>query len=88
MNLRQKVALVAIPAVLAVGGGALAVQASSSHPTTAAPAAVQTATDPTEPTGAAEAAEAPEAPGTPDIGNADAPGTAGAEVDNQFDGEQ
>jgi hypothetical protein len=49
MNLRQKVALVAIPAVLALGGGALAVQASSSHPTTAAPAAVQTATDPTEP---------------------------------------
>jgi hypothetical protein len=49
MNLREKVALVAIPAVLALGGGALAVQASSSHPTTAAPAAVQTATDPTEP---------------------------------------
>jgi hypothetical protein len=88
MNLKQKIALVAIPAVLALGGGALAVQASSGHPTAVAPAAVQTATDPTEPAGAAEAAEAPEAPGAPEVGHADAAGAAGAEVDNQFDGEQ
>jgi hypothetical protein len=84
MNLRQKVALVAIPAVLALGGGALAVQASSAHPTNAAPAAVQTATDPTEPaestTETVEANDPPLAPGVAPHND------SGDSVDHQFEG--
>lgn len=85
MNWKRKFALVAVPAVLALGGGALAVQAS---PMTVGPPPApqsQTGAEPAETTGAAEAADAPEAPGAPNVGHADAPG---ANVDHQFEGNE
>jgi len=80
MNFRRKLAIVAVPAVLALGGGAIAVHAATPNP--APPKAAQDAPDPTETPGAAETPEAPEAPGTPDVGHADPAG----EVDNQSTG--
>jgi len=91
MNWKRNFALLAVPAVLALGGGALAVQAASSPaPSTPASqsqtgAAPAEATEPAEAVGAAEAVDAPEASGAPDVGHADAPG---ANVDHQFEGNE
>jgi len=84
MNWKRKLALVAVPAVLALGGGALAVQASSTPSGPSTPAS-QTGAEPSEMTGAAEKVDATEAPGAPDVGHADA---AGANVDHQFEGNE
>lgn len=76
MNLRRKLAIVAVPAVLALSGGAIAVHAASTpNPTSqnAAPAAGEPAEAPETP-GTTETPEAPEAPGTPDVGHADPAG--------------
>ena len=63
MNWKRRFALLAVPAaVLALGGGALAVQAAPVHQAIAVQAAgVQTATDPTEPAETTEAVETVEA---------------------------
>ncbi len=87
MNLKRKFALVAVPAVLALGGGALVAQASTTQspgPSTPAPQS-QTGAEPAETVGAGETVDAPEAPGAADVGHADAPG---ANVDHQFDGSE
>jgi len=86
MNLKRKFALVAIPAVLALGGGALAVQASTTASPSPTPAPQsQTGAEPAETAGAGETVDAPEAPGAADVGHADAPG---ANVDHQFEGNE
>jgi hypothetical protein len=78
VNLRRKLAIVAVPAVLAISGGAIAVHAASTPnptPQNAAPAAAEPAeATGTETTGTAETPETPEAPGTPDVGHADPAG--------------
>lgn len=86
MNFRRKIAIVALPAVLALAGGAIAVHAAST-PNPVPPKAAHDAPDPTEATGteaqaAAEKPETPEAPGAADVGHADPAG----EVDNQSTG--
>jgi hypothetical protein len=85
MNLKQKIALVAIPAVLAIGAGMIAVQAAPVHKAAAVPAAVQTATDPTEPAESTtpEAVEAND----PALPAGQTPhNDTGDNVDHQFDG--
>jgi hypothetical protein len=84
MNWKRKFALVAVPAVLALSGGALVVQAAPTSPSPSSPAS-QTGTEPTETTGGAEKVDAIEAPGAGDVGHADAPG---ANVDHQFEGNE
>ncbi|HEV2035609.1 MAG TPA: hypothetical protein VGU71_15690 [Candidatus Dormibacteraeota bacterium] len=78
MNLRRKLAIVAVPAVLALSGGAIAVHAASTpNPTSqnAAPKTAEPAETPgAETPGTAETPEAPEAPGTLDVGHADPAG--------------
>ena len=85
MNLKRKFALVAVPAVLALGGGALAVQASPMTPSPTPAPRSQTGVEPAEAVGTAETVDAPEAPGAADVGHADA---AGANVDHQFEGSE
>jgi len=85
MNLKRKFALVAVPAVLALGGGALAVQASTTQTPGPSTPASQTGAEPTEAIGGTEKVDTTEAPGTPDVGHADAPG---ANVDHQFEGNE
>lgn len=87
MNFRRKLAIVAVPAVLVLAGGAVAVHAATPNP--APPRAVQDAADPAEAAGvekpdAAEKAEAPEAPGTLDVGHADPAG----DVNHEATGEE
>jgi len=84
MNWKRKLALVAVPAVLALGGGALVVQAAPTSPSPTSPAS-QTGTEPAETSVGAEKVDAIEAPGGPDVGHADAPG---ANVDHQFEGNE
>lgn len=90
MDWKRRVALLAVPAVLAIGGGALVVHAATPPPTppksqAAEPAEVADPVEAAGAAGAAEAPEAPEAPGAPEVGRAD---PAGANTDNQFEGEQ
>jgi hypothetical protein len=87
MTFRRKLAIVAVPAVLALGGGAIAVHAATPNP--APTTSASDAADPVEATAAetpasAETPEAPEAPGTPNVGHADPAG----QVDNQATGEE
>jgi hypothetical protein len=86
MNLKRKLAIVAVPVVLAIGGAA-AVHAATPNP--APPKAAQEAPDPAETTGtetsaAKETPEAPDAPGTAGVGHADPAG----DVDHQATGEE
>ena len=85
MNLKQKIALVAIPAALAIGAGMIAVQAAPS-PTPPKPNS-STAAEPAEvaePAGAAESTtETVEANEPPGGGHAD---PDGQNVDHQFEG--
>ena len=99
MSWKRKLAAAAVPAVLALGGGALAVHASSLalgggalavHASSTPPPgpstpASQTGAEPSETTGGAEKIDATEAPGAPDVGHTDA---AGANVDHQFEGNE
>jgi hypothetical protein len=85
MTVRRKLAIVAVPAVLALAGGAIAVHAATPNPTTAAadPA------DPVEATAAetpasAEKPEAAEATGTTEAGHADPAG----DVNHEATGEE
>jgi hypothetical protein len=84
VNFRRKLAIVAVPAVLALSGGAIAVHATSTPtpaPQNAAPKAAEPAETPdAETPGTAETAEAPETPGTPDVGHADPAGDVQHEV--------
>jgi hypothetical protein len=83
MNFRRKLAIVAVPAVLALGGGAIAVHAASTPnptPRTAAPSAAE----PAEAPETADKLEAPEAPGTADVGHADPAG----DVNHEATGEE
>jgi hypothetical protein len=84
MNFRRKIAIVGVPAVLALGGGAIAVHAAST-PNPAPGHAAPSAAEPAEATGAetpatAEKPEAPEAPGTVDVGHADPAGDVNNEA--------
>jgi hypothetical protein len=84
MNFRRKIAIVAVPAVLALSGGAIAVHAAST-PNPAPSSAAPSAAEPAEATGAetpgtAEKPEAPEAPGTVDVGHADPTGDVNHEA--------
>ena len=86
MNWKRKFAIVAVPAVLALAGGALVVQAAetpSPSPTYSTAKTVE-ATEPATET-AETTTETVEAPGAADLGHAD---TANAEVDHQFDGNE
>jgi hypothetical protein len=90
MNLKRKLAILSVPAILAVGGGALAVHAASTP--TPSPATSQPATD-TETPDAAEAAGGAEPAGV--VEQADPAGAAGAghadpagEVDHQSTGNE
>jgi hypothetical protein len=78
MNFKRKIAIVAVPAVLALGGGALAVHAASTPnptPKSTAPSAAEPAeANGAETQGTAEKPEAPEAPGAADVGHADPAG--------------
>jgi len=85
MNLKRKFARVAVPAVLALGAGALAVHASPMTPSPTPAPQSQTGVEPAETAGAGETVDAPEAPGAADVGHADA---AGANVDHQFEGSE
>ena len=87
MNWKRKFAIVAVPAVLALGGGALAVQAAQtpSAPASTTPSGAANV----EATGAAEPAdttESIEAPGAADVGHADS--SANATADHQFEGNE
>jgi hypothetical protein len=90
MNLKSRLAILSVPAILAVGGGAVAVHASSTPPPL--PAASQTGADTekpdaTEPAAAAEATGAPEQAdpaGAQGTGHADPAG----EVDHQATGNE
>jgi hypothetical protein len=90
MNLKRKFAILSVPAILAVGGGALAVHAASTP--TPSPAKSQPATDAETPD-AAEAAGAAEPAGAAET--ADPAGAAGGghadpagEVDHQATGNE
>ncbi|MHB8613477.1 MAG: hypothetical protein ACYDAL_13765 [Candidatus Dormibacteraceae bacterium] len=83
MNLNRKLALLAVPAVLALSGGALAVQAAPT-PNSPAPES-QAGVEPAETTRAAETVDATEVPGAPNVGHADA---AGSTVDHQYEGNE
>ena len=91
MNWNRKFAILAVPAILAVGGGALAVHAASTPtpaPTSSQPktgAEPAEAADPAEAKEAPEAADPAEAAGGADKGHAD---PAGATVDHQFEGNE
>ena len=88
MNWKRKFAIVAVPAVLALAGGGLAVQASQTPP----PSPLSTTTSSPEKVDATEAAETPEttepveAPGAADLGHADT--GANAQADHQFEGNE
>jgi hypothetical protein len=78
MNLRQRIAIVAVPAIVALGVGALAVQAAttpSGSPVTAQGEGTETET------GDVETADAP---GDVQSGHAD----TGDQADHQVDGEE
>jgi hypothetical protein len=78
MNLRQRIAIVAVPAIVALGVGAMAVQAaptSSSSPATAQGEGTETET------GDVEKADAP---GDVQSGHSD----TGDQADHQVDGEE
>jgi hypothetical protein len=88
MNFRRRIAIVAVPAVLVLGGGAIAVHAATTPNPTPGNAAPATA-EPAEPAGAeapetAEKPDAPEAPGTVDVGHADPAG----DVNHEATGEE
>jgi hypothetical protein len=87
MTFRRKFAILAVPAVLALAGGAIAVHAAMPNraPTTAA----SDPSDPVEATSAetpaaSEKPEAPEAPGTTGVGHADPAG----DVNHEATGEE
>jgi hypothetical protein len=87
MAFKRKFAIVAVPAVLALAGGAVAVHAATPNP-----APTTSASDPADPAeattaetpAAAEKPEAPEAPGTTDAGHADPAG----DVNHEASGEE
>jgi hypothetical protein len=87
MTFRRKLAIVAVPAVLALAGGAIAVHAATPNP--APTTSTSDAADPAETTAgqtpaSAEKPEAPDAPGTPDVGHADPAG----DVNHEATGEE
>jgi hypothetical protein len=90
MSLKSRLAILSVPAILAVGGGAVAVHAASTP--TPSPAVSQTGADTekpdaTEPAGAAEtpgAAEQADPAGAQGTGHADPAG----EVDHQASGNE
>ena len=87
MTFRRKLAIVAVPAVLALAGGAIAVHAATPNPaptTSASDTADAVEATTAETPAAAEKPEAPEAPGTADVGHADPAG----DVNNQATGEE
>src|ERR1700682_3954610 len=96
MNLKRRFAILSVPAILAVGGGAIAVHAASSptpSPATSQPATDTEKPDATEAAGAAEPVDAVEAAGTTET--ADPAGAAGTghadpagEVDHQATGNE
>jgi len=87
MSFKRKFAIVAVPAVLALAGGAIAVHAATPNPApttsasdTADPAEATTGETPAAP----EKPDAPEAPGTTDVGHADPAG----DVNHEATGEE
>ncbi len=87
MNWKRKFSIIAVPAVLALAGGVVAVQAAQSPspppaPTTTAPATTAPSESTETPETAAEQVDVNE-PSLPGGGHADAPG---ANVDHQFEG--
>jgi hypothetical protein len=87
MTFRRKLAIVAVPAVLALAGGAIAVHAATPNP--APTTSASDAADPVEATGsetagAAEKPDAPEAHGTAAVGHADPAG----DVNHEATGEE
>jgi hypothetical protein len=87
MSFNRKFAIVAVPAVLALAGGAIAVHAATPNPSPTT-AAADTA-DPVEATtaetpAAAEKLDAPEAPGATDVGHSDPAG----DVNHEATGEE
>jgi hypothetical protein len=85
MNWKRRFAIVAVPAVVALGGGAIAVHAATTptpSPASSSPAGTHTETaDPAE---AAPKVETAEPAGAPNIGHAD----ANDQADHQATGEE
>ncbi|MHB8613023.1 MAG: hypothetical protein ACYDAL_11420 [Candidatus Dormibacteraceae bacterium] len=87
MNWKRKFAILSVPAVLALGGGALAVQAAQTPPLSPASTILSGArTVATETGETPDATETIEAPGAPEVGHADS--AANATADNQFEGNE
>jgi hypothetical protein len=93
MNLKRRFAILAVPAVLAMGGGALAVHAASTPTPSPASSESESATEapeaptnaaPKAPAGAAGEVETADPAGDVQSGHADPPG----EVDHQATGEE
>jgi hypothetical protein len=84
MELKRTLLLVAVPAVLVLGGAS--VIAATPKPAPPATHASQPVEAPDATTEAPDAADAPEATGAVDTGHADNP--ADANVDHQFDGQE
>ena len=90
MNWKRNFAIVAVPAVLALGGGALAAQAAQTpppSPSSTTSSGVETP-DPAEATAETPetTTEAVEAPGAADLGHAD--NATSAQADHQFEGNE
>lgn len=92
MDLKRRLAILAVPPILAVGGASLAaVHAATPTPTPSSSSkqTAEPAENENETTGSAEANDPAEAPGTPgaaEVGHADNPNDPNA--DHQFEGQE